>query len=122
MDITVITKKAPSIIVMLGLSPIAIHTQNGPITISSSITKLTIAEVVYRGAMLISPNETGSISTHMVSIVQTGAVNIVPSELNRKPKIPLNNDPIAAAGITSSSRYFLTIVKASANPDAVIQP
>ena len=73
---------------MLGLSPIAIHTQNGPITISSSITKLTIEEVVYLGAMLISPNETGSISTPMVSIVQTGAVNIVASALNKKPKIP----------------------------------
>ena len=107
---------------MLGLSPIAIHTQNGPITISSNITKLTIAEVVYRGAMLISPNETGSISTPMVSIAQTGAVNIVPSALNKKPKIPLNNDPIAAEGITSILRYFLIIVKASANPEAVIQP
>ena len=107
---------------MLGLSPIAIHTQNGPITISSSITKLTIAEVVYRGAMLISPNDTGSISTPMETIVQIGAVKILSLALKIKPKIPLNNDPIAAAGIISSSLYFLAIVKANANPDAVIQP
>ncbi len=119
---TIITKKAPIIIVKLGFSPIAIHTQKGPITISSSIIKLTIEEVVYRGAMLISPNDTGSIITPIEIIVHAGAIKILTSVLSKNPKIPLNNEPIAAAGIISSSGYFLAIVKASANPEAVIHP
>ena len=72
--------------------------------------------------MLISPNDIGSIITPMEIIVQTGAVKILPAVLNKNPKIPLNNEPIAAAGIISSSGYFLAIVKANANPEAVIQP
>ena len=116
------TKKAPRIIVTLGFSPIAIHTQKGPITISSSIIKLTIEEVVYLGAMLISPNDTGSIITPIEITVHTGAVKILPSALSKNPKIPLNNEPIAAAGIISSSGCFLAIVKANANPAAVIHP
>lgn len=101
--ITEMTKKAPKIMIMLGLSPIPIQTQNGPITISSSITKLTIADVVYRGAMISRANEKGSITTPIVNTVQIGATKILPSTLNEKPMIPLSSDPIAAAGITSIS-------------------
>jgi hypothetical protein len=43
---TTITMQEPKIIIILGLSPIPNQTQNGPITISNSIIKLTIADVV----------------------------------------------------------------------------
>jgi hypothetical protein len=66
---------------MLGLSPMPNQTQNGPITISNSITKLTIAEVVYRGAILRNANEIGSITIPIENNVQIGALKILSSAL-----------------------------------------
>jgi hypothetical protein len=60
---------------LVGFSPIPNQTQNGPITISNNIIKLTIAEDVYRGAILKQANEMGRIITPIATRVHTGAVN-----------------------------------------------
>ena len=65
----------------VGLSPIPSQTQNGPITISNNIIKLTTAEEVYRGATLKHANEIGKIITPIVIMVHTGATNKLSKEL-----------------------------------------
>ena len=74
---TIKTIKLPNNIELLGVSPIPNQTQKGPITISKSIIKLTIAEVVYFGAMLKQANDNGRIRKPMDISVHNGAVKIL---------------------------------------------
>ena len=70
------TMTAPKIIIIVGFSSITSQTQKGPITISKSIIKLTIAEDVNRGARLKHAKEIGKIIIPIASNVQIGAINI----------------------------------------------
>lgn len=62
--------------ILVGLSPIPSQTQNGPITISISMIKLTIAEDVYLGAILRHAKDIGKITIPIANIVQIGAIKI----------------------------------------------
>ena len=67
-------------------------------------------------------NDTGSIITPILNIVQAGALKIPSAELKAKPMKPLIRAPTAPAGSTARSGYFLTIVNVSARPNAVKPP
>ena len=75
----------PIIIEFVGVSPIPNHTQNGPITISNNIIRLTIAEVVYFGAILKQAKDSGKIISPIQMIVQNGADKILSKVLKENP-------------------------------------
>ena len=105
-----------------GRSPTPTQTQKGPITISKSIIKLTIAELVKRGAKFKQVNDRGNKSKPIVKTAHIGALNNSSVSAKAKPISPLIKAPIAAAGKISSWGYFLAKVNVIARPIAVNMP
>ena len=66
---------------VVGRSPIPSQTQKGPITISRSIIRLTIAEEVYLGAKLKHANDIGKIIKPIATNVHNGAIKMLFGEL-----------------------------------------
>ena len=106
----------------VGASPVPSQTQIGPSTVSSSISRLTFAAVVWRDATESRKNDTGMISSAVTRIAGTDPSVMRSTPVNDNPRVPAISPPRPTASRIGTCGAWRRVTKFSASVNATPSP